>query len=74
LFITELVEMFRERGWEVISAQEAYRDPIFDKSPHYAGESLIYALAKDSGKFEDLLRYPAEDSRYEEKEMNDLGL
>jgi peptidoglycan/xylan/chitin deacetylase (PgdA/CDA1 family) len=74
LFITELVEMFRERGWEVISAQEAFRDPIFDKSPHYAGESLIYALAKDSGKFEDLLRYPAEDSRYEEKEMNDLGL
>ncbi len=74
LFLTDLIDMFREKGWEVISAKEAFADPIFDKTPIYAGESLIYALAKDSQKYEDLLRYPAEDSRYEEQKMKDLGL
>lgn len=74
LFLTDLIEMFREKDWEVISAKEAYTDPIFDKTPIYAGESLIYALAKDSEKYEEILRYPAEDSRYEEQKMNDLGL
>lgn len=74
LFLDDLVRMFQDRGWQIISTEEAYADPIFEKTPNYAGESLIYALAKDSGRYEDVLRYPAEDSRYEEKKMNDLGL
>ena len=39
-----------------------------------AGESLIWALAKQSGKYEDLLRYPAEDEEYEKDKMDALGL
>lgn len=74
LFIDDLIQMFKNKGWEVISADEAYTDPIYKLSPNYAGESLIYALAKDSGQYEDVLRYPAEDSRYERKRMNLLGL
>ena len=74
LFIDDLIKMFRKKGWVFSSAKRAYEDPIFDIIPKYAGESLIYALAKDSGRYESLLRYPAEDSRYEKKKMDALGL
>ena len=76
LFLDDLIAMFREKGWKVISAEEAYRDPIFGKQPANipAGESLIWALAKESGQYDSLLRYPAEDSKYEEARMNALGL
>lgn len=74
LFIDDLIQMFQENGWTFVSAEEAYTDPIFEMIPDYAGESLIYAQAKDSGKYEDVLRYPAEDGSYERKKMNVLGL
>ncbi len=74
LFVDDLIEMFQDKGWQVVSANEAYADPIFDKEPNYAGESLIWALAKDSGQFEDILRYPAEDEQYEKDKMDKLGL
>lgn len=74
LFIDDLIQMFEAKGWQIVSSKEAYTDPIYAVTPEYAGESLIYALAKDSGKYEHLLRYPAEDSRYEKKRMNALGL
>ncbi|MEM7549517.1 MAG: polysaccharide deacetylase family protein [Bacteroidota bacterium] len=74
LFLDDLIAMFKSKGWNVISADEAFRDPIFKLTANHAGESLIWALAKDSGKFEDLLRYPAEDSKYEMERMDELGL
>ena len=60
----------------MIDAEEAYKDQIFLESPENipAGESLIWALAKESGKYDSLLRYPAEDSRYEKQQMDTLGL
>jgi len=39
-----------------------------------AGESIIYALAKQTGKFDGQLRYPAEDGAYEDPRMDALGL
>lgn len=39
-----------------------------------AGESLIWALVKQSGKFDDVLRYPAEEGEYEKEKMDILGL
>ncbi len=74
LFIDDLISFFREKGWEIVSAEDAFKDPIYSKTPKYAGESLIYALAKDTGKFEHLLRYPPDDSRYEKDAMDALGL
>ena len=74
LFLDDLIAMFKAKGWKVISADKAYEDPVFDQIPNYAGESLIYALAKDSGKFDSRLRYPAEDGKYEEEKMDRLGL
>lgn len=76
LFLGDLIKMFREKGWRVIDASKAFDDEIFQKSPSSipAGESLIWALAKESGKFEGTLRYPAEDSQYEKEAMDKLGL
>jgi len=76
MFVDDLVAMFKTKGWKIVSAEEAYRDLIFEKQPLNlpAGESLIWALAKESGKFEQMLRYPAEDSQYEKERMDALGL
>ena len=74
LFIDDLIQMFKNKGWQIVSPMEAYQDPIYSQIPKYAGESLIYALAKDSGKYKGKLRYPAEDSRYEKEKMDKLGL
>ncbi|MEA5257558.1 polysaccharide deacetylase family protein [Arcicella aquatica] len=76
LFLGDLIQYFKDKGWEVIDADKAYQDAIFevdvDNIP--AGESLIWALAKKSGKFNTVLRYPAEDGDYEKPLMDKLGL
>lgn len=76
LFLKSLIKRFESEGWEVIDAIEAYKDLIYESSPNVepAGESLIWSLAKESGQFENKLRYPAEDSRYEKDKMDRLGL
>lgn len=76
LFIDDLITHFKKEGWEIISAEAAYQDSIYEEVPRNipAGESLIWALAKQSGKYDSSLRYPAEDSQYEEEEMDALGL
>jgi len=76
LFLGDLIQYFKDNGWEVMDADKAYQDKIYKDVPHTipAGESLIWALAKQSGKFERVLRYPAEDGDYEEPMMDKLGL
>lgn len=74
LFLDDLIEMFKEKDWEIISADKAYEDSIFVELPKHAGESLIWSLARDSGKHDEELRYPAEDSKYEKDRMDKLGL
>lgn len=76
LFIGDLIHHFKKNGWEIIDAKNAYKDPIYNKIPVTipAGESLLWALAKETKKYDSILRYPAEDSRYEKEAMNRLGL
>jgi len=76
LFLNDLMDAFEEEGWELIDAAEAFTDSIFEMIPDIvpAGESIIWGLARESGKFDDVIRYPAEDSPYEEEKMNALGL
>lgn len=68
--------MFRSRGWGVIDAEEAFAGKVFtrqlDTAP--AGQSLIWALAKETGKFETRLRYPGEDDVYEKPILDQLSL
>jgi peptidoglycan/xylan/chitin deacetylase (PgdA/CDA1 family) len=76
LFLGDLLDMFQSKGWKLINAHEAFKDPVFAAQPKNvpAGESIIWALAKETGKFDSLLRYPAEDVEYENAKMDKLGL
>jgi peptidoglycan-N-acetylglucosamine deacetylase len=51
-------------------------DRVFDRQPNNvpAGESLIWALAKETGRFEDRLRYPGENDTYEKPILDQLRL
>jgi hypothetical protein len=64
------------KGWNPIDAEQAYSDSVFRAQPKVlpAGESLIWSIAKEKGKIAKTLRYPAEDSTYENKRMDKLGL
>ena len=76
LYLGDALDMFRKRGWDVVSAEAAYQNPVYTKEPKIApaGESLIWALAKETGKYETLLRYPGEDDVYEKPLLDALGL
>jgi len=76
LFLGDLIDMFKRKSWQVINAEKAFTDPVFNARPNIvpAGESIIWALAKETGKFDKLLRYPGEDGDYETPKMDKLGL
>ncbi len=76
LFLDDLLTMFERKGWKLIDAAEAFTDPVFAAEPKIlpAGESILWALAKESGKFDRDLRYPGEDGVYEKPKMDRLGL
>lgn len=76
LFLGDLIAHLRGRGWSVIDAGEAFADPLYARRPATlpAGESLIWALAKETGRFEARLRYPGEDAPYEAPAMDERGL
>ncbi len=76
LFLGDLIEMFRVKGWQLIDAEDAFKDSVFRAEPKTlpAGESIVWALAKEKGTIAKSLRYPAEDGDYELARMNQLGL
>jgi hypothetical protein len=76
LFLADVMQMFQQKGWTLISASEAFQDPVFKLEPKTlpAGESIVWASAKLTGRFESKLRYPAEDEIYEKDAMDKLGL
>ena len=76
LYFDDLADMFSTRGWKLTDAEWAFADPVYDRQPKIlpAGESLIWALAKETGKYEGELRYPGEDDVYENPKMDALKL
>ena len=74
--LPEVLKAFETAGWRWIDASLAFEDPIFRSQPQTlpAGESLVWALAKETRRFEDRLRYPGEDDVYEKPKMDALGL
>ena len=76
LLLDDIAEMFASRGWRLIGTEEAFADPVYAKQPNIipAGESLVWALAKESGRFAGELRYPGEDGEYEKDKVEALGL
>ena len=76
LVLPDVMNAFETAGWQWIDASLAYEDPVFRSQPQTlpAGESLVWALAKETGRFETRLRYPGEDDVYEKPKMDALGL
>jgi hypothetical protein len=76
LFLGDLLQLFKSKGWHLIDASQAFGDPIFKAEPKVvpAGESIVWSLAKENGTIAQSLRYPAEDGEYEAARMDKLGL
>jgi peptidoglycan/xylan/chitin deacetylase (PgdA/CDA1 family) len=76
LVLPDVMSAFETAGWQWIDASIAFEDPIFRSQPQTlpAGESLVWAIAKETGRFESRLRYPGEDDVYEKPKMDALGL
>lgn len=76
LFLDDLINMFIQNGWEIVNASDAFKDSVFTIQPDVlpAGESLIWSIAKATGKYDNELRYPGEDGDYEEAPFNDFLL
>jgi len=76
LFLADVMSAFERAGWEWINADIAFKDPVFLREPQTlpSGESLAWALAAESGRFKNQLRYPGEDDVYEKPKMDALGL
>ena len=76
LYLNDLIEMFRSKGWRWIDAAEAFTDPVFSEKPNLlpAGESIVWALAKANGTIAKTLKYPAEDGDVIAEEMKKRGL
>lgn len=76
LFLDDALTMFRSRGWRLVDASAALASPDLSRSYDTlpGGQSLVWAAAKASGRFEKVLRYPGEDGAYEKPRMDALGL
>ena len=76
LFLGDLLNMYKSKGWQLVDAEEAFNDPVFAMQPKVvpAGESIVWSLAKENGTIAKSLRYPAEDGQIENERMNKLGL
>ncbi|MFN7777858.1 MAG: polysaccharide deacetylase family protein [Betaproteobacteria bacterium] len=73
-FLPDVLAMFRAEGWRIVDAEAAFADPLYEMQPNTlpAGESIVWALAKQAGRSD--LRYPAEDDVYEKPILDRLGL
>ncbi len=72
--LPDVLAAFTAKGWTITSTEAAFQDPLYAQAPDTlpAGESIIWALAK--AKNMPNLRYPAEDSVYEEPLLKEAGL
>ena len=76
LFLAKLARHIRQQGWEIITPQQAYSDPIAAELPvtHFHKQGRIAAMANAKGTSESLLRHPAENQQYLDKLFKDGGV
>ena len=74
LFLRDVIQMFKDKGWTLIDSEVAFKDPVYAMRPNIlpAGESVLWALAKQKGV--QGLRYPGEDDVYEKPILDRLHL
>jgi peptidoglycan/xylan/chitin deacetylase (PgdA/CDA1 family) len=66
LFIGDLIQHLRNKGWKIISPQQAYKDPIAKKFPQVAfhKQGRVAAIANSKGTPEAELRHASENENY----------
>ncbi|WP_286235680.1 polysaccharide deacetylase family protein [Thalassotalea sediminis] len=66
LFIGDLVAKLRAEGWQIISAQEAFQDPIATEVPDvlFNGQGRVSAIAKSKGWENNRLRDNSSSEQY----------
>jgi peptidoglycan/xylan/chitin deacetylase (PgdA/CDA1 family) len=71
LFLDELLIALKADGWQLIDAEEAFKDEVFQLQPNIepCGESIIWQGAKQTEVHSKNLRYPAEDKQYEKEPL-----
>lgn len=76
LFLDDLIKMFKQKGWLIENYSSAIKDPVYEFVPSSipSEQSLIWMQAKQSGLYEDRLRYPGEDGVFEKDKMDKAGL
>jgi peptidoglycan/xylan/chitin deacetylase (PgdA/CDA1 family) len=77
LFLNDLIQMFKSKGWQWIDAEKALADPVFSKKPNIlpAGQSIVWALAKENGTIPLSQSHPpAEDGDIQLARMKKAGL
>lgn len=69
IYIADLVQHIRSKGWAIISPVEAYQDPIAktEKDLAFTKQGRVAALAHDAGISQDKLRHKSENTNYIDK-------
>jgi len=76
LYIDDLVQALRERGWTIVPALEAYRDPLSALLPEtlFNGQGRVAALAHAQGVPAQQLVHHSEDEQWLRQEFLRRGL
>ncbi|HTF95142.1 MAG TPA: polysaccharide deacetylase family protein [Cellvibrio sp.] len=76
LFVGDLVQHLRNKGWKIISPQNAYKDPIAKKFPQVAfhKQGRIAAIANSKGIPESELRHVSENEEFINKAFAAAGV
>lgn len=76
LFLGDVIEMFRSKGWQFVSPVDAFDDPVFSATPNIlpAGNSILWAIAKERGMTDKSPHIPALDGDMVVEKMKKLGL
>ncbi|HTF98522.1 MAG TPA: polysaccharide deacetylase family protein [Cellvibrio sp.] len=66
LFVGDLIQHLRNRGWKIISPQQAYKDAIAKEFPQvvFHKQGRVAAIANSKGVPESELRHPSENENY----------
>ena len=66
LFVGDLIQHLRNKGWKIISPQQAYKDPMAKKFPQvvFHKQGRVAAIANSKGVPEAELRHPSENETY----------
>lgn len=69
LFLDDLIQLLNDKGWKIISPDEAYTDPIAEEIPNilFNNQGRVGAIALARGLKSATLIQPSEDERYLDK-------